>query len=273
VAAIAGAAHALRRRRAFAGVGIGAAGMVDHEGVIAYAPNVPAFVDAPLARLVGDALGHPVVVDNDANVAALAELTHGAARGRREVLLVTLGTGVGGGIVSGGRILRGAHGFAAELGHFQVDPSGPRCACGEVGHWEALASGTALGHLGRAWAAAGAAPGVLARVGGDVAAVTGADVGAEALAGDADALAILAAYARQVAIGLVGLANILDPEIIVVSGGLVVLGEVLLAPIRAEFAGRIEGAAHRPPIDVVEAELGEQAGVVGAAVLAREAAG
>jgi glucokinase len=198
----------------------------------------------------------------------VAELVHGAARGSTEVLLITLGTGVGGGVVTRGQVLRGAHGFGAEIGHFQVDPGGPLCACGQRGHWEALASGTALGALGREWAAAGAAPSVLSRA-GSVDAITGVMVGDVAQEGAVDALAVLEEYARRVAIGLVGLANIFDPERIVVSGGLVELGDVLLTPLRAAFDGHLEGAAHRPPVPIVAAELGGRAGVVGAAVLAR----
>ena len=211
----------------------------------------------------------PVIVDNDANVAALAELTHGAAQGMDSFLLVTLGTGVGGGIVSDGKVVRGAHGFAAEIGHFQVDPNGPRCACGEIGHWEAVASGTALGELGRQRAAAGDAPMLLARVNGDGSAISGEVVGDAAQAGESDALAIVREYARQVAIGLVGLANILDPAVILVSGGLVELGGVLLDPLRTWFDGHIEGARYRQPVEIVPAALGEDAGLVGAAVLAR----
>ncbi len=251
-------------------LGVGAAGMVDHEGTIHYSPNVPAFLHAPVQARLEDAVGLPTVVDNDANVAVVAELVHGAARGCTEVLLITLGTGVGGGVVTRGEVLRGAHGFGTEVGHFQVDPHGPRCACGQRGHWEALASGTALGALGREWAAAGAAPSVLAHVGGVLDDITGVLVGDVAQAGAEDAVAIVEEYARQVAIGLVGLVNIFDPERVVVSGGLVELGEVLLGPMRDAFDGRIEGAAHRPTVPIVPAELGGQAGVVGAAVLARE---
>jgi glucokinase len=250
-------------------VGIGAAGMIDFEGVIRYAPNVPAFRDAPVQRLVADALGMPVVLDNDANVAAVAELVHGVARGRTEVLCITLGTGVGGGIVTRGAVLRGAHGFGAEIGHFQVDPDGPMCACGEPGHWEALASGTALGVLGRTRAGEGRAPSVLARAGGVTDAVEGTHVGDAAQAGEPDAVAIVEEYARWVAVGLVGLVNILDPELVVVSGGVIELGDVLLVPLREWFAGHLEGAGHRPEVPIVPAALGEQAGLVGAGVLAR----
>jgi glucokinase len=250
-------------------LGLGAAGMVDHDGVIHYAPNIPAFVRAPVREQLAVATGRPVVVDNDANVAALAEFTHGAAQGIDDFLLVTLGTGVGGGIVIGGEVFRGAHGFGAEIGHFQVDPNGPMCACGERGHWEAIASGRALGRIGRERAASGAAPSVLARAGGDLDAVTGVTVGDAAQAGEADALAIVREYAENVAVGLVGLANILDPSVILISGGLVELGSTLLDPLREWFAGHIEGARYRNPVEIIAAALGEEAGVVGAAVLAR----
>jgi len=251
------------------GLGVGAAGMVDRDGAIHYSPNITAFRRAPLAALLADALAMEVHVDNDANVAALGELVHGAARGCSDVVLVTLGTGVGGGIIVNGAVLRGGHGFGAEVGHFQIDPDGPQCACGERGHWEAMASGTALGALGRAQAAAGDLPDVLARAGGVVDAIDGMLVGDAAQDGDPSALAVLRAYAHHVAIGLVGLVNVFDPELVVISGGLVELGDVLLDPIREAFAGRIEGAAFRPDVPIVAAALGGDAGLVGAAALAR----
>jgi glucokinase len=252
------------------GLGVGAAGLVDPEGVIHYAPNVPAFLAAPVRERLAATLAMPVVVDNDANAAVVGELAHGAAQGRHDVLLVTLGTGVGGGIVTNGKVLRGARGFGAEIGHFQVDPHGPVCACGGVGHWEALASGHALGRLGQTRAAAGVAPSVVAAAGGDPHAITGMHVGQAAERGEPDALALVAEYAGWVAVGLVGLVNILDPELVIVSGGLVELDDVLLGPLRAAYDGRIEGAPYRPPVPLVAAELGTHAGVVGAAVLARE---
>jgi glucokinase len=249
-------------------VGVGAAGLVDRDGDVQYAPNIPAF--RPLREALGTAIGLPVVVDNDANAAAWGEIVHGAARGALYALMVTLGSGIGGGIVARGRVIRGAHGFAAEVGHFQIDPNGPMCACGERGHWEAFASGHALGRMGREWAAAGRAPGALARAGGDPGAVTGVHVGDSAQAGEADGRALLDEYAELVAVGLAGLANILDPERIVISGGLVELGDTLLAPVRDAFGRRIEGTEYRPRIDIVPAVLGEQAGVIGAAARARD---
>jgi glucokinase len=256
-----------------AAVGVGAAGMIDGDGVVHYAPNRPMFVNVPLRTLIADVVRLPVVVDNDANVAAWGEACHGALRGHANGLCVTLGTGVGGGIIADGRLFRGAHGFAAEIGHWQLDPSGPKCACGETGHWEAFASGTALGRLGRAQAAAGLAPRVLARAGGDADAVSGVHVGDSAQAGEPDGTAILAEYTHLVALGLAGLSNILDPEIVVVSGGLVELGDALLGPLREAFAGHLEGSKHRPVVPIVAGELGDAAGVVGAAALARDIVG
>jgi glucokinase len=251
------------------GLGVGAAGMVDREGTVHYAPNIPKLIGVPLQADLRDRLGMPVVVDNDANVAALGELLYGAARGVQHALVITLGTGIGGGIIADGRVARGAHGFAAEVGHWQFDPHGPECACGEIGHWEALASGGALGALARARAAAGAAPNVLARAGGDLRAVTGVEVGESAAAGEADGRDIVERYARRVALGFAGLTNILDPEMIVVSGGLVELGDVLLKPLRDAFSAHLEGAPYRPEVPIVAAALGERAGVVGAAALVR----
>jgi len=219
-----------------------------------------------------DSVGPRVVVDNDASVAAIGEVTYGAARGVKHALLVTLGTGIGGGMLLDGRMYRGAHNFGAEFGHFTVDINGPMCACGERGHWEALASGTALGRMAREVVAAGGGPGIVAAAGGDGGAVTGMHVAEAAAKGDGDALSLLASYADNVALGLAGLANILDPERIVIAGGLVELGPLLFGPLDDAFRRHIEGASYRPTIEIVPAELGERAGAVGAGVLARQVA-
>ena len=252
-----------------ASIGVGIAGLIDHDGVLHYAPNLPQYLDVPLRAMLTERLDLKVVVDNDANAAAWGEVQHGAARGHDHALVFTLGTGVGGGIISDGRLLRGAHGFAGEVGHWQLDPDGPRCACGQVGHWEPFASGTGLGRAARHAAAAGSAPNVLARAGGDVDAVSAEDAADSATAGEPDGIALLDAYAHQVALGFAGLANVFDPEIIVVSGGLVSLGAVLLEPVRRAFAGHLEGAEQRPEVPIVAAALGDAAGLVGAAALAR----
>jgi glucokinase len=266
------AVASLRTRHDVAAVGIGAAGLVDRQGTIHYAPNVPGFLGTPVQDEIAHETGLPTIVDNDANAAAWGELAHGAARGVRDALVITLGTGIGGGIISDGRVLRGAHGFAAEVGHFTIDPHGPVCACGEVGHWEAMASGTALGRMASEAAAGGEAPSVLRAAGGDAGAVRGTHVTEAAGAGASDALELVDRYAALVALGFVGLANILDPALIVVSGGLVEAGDLLLGPVRRYFDGHVEGARYRPTPPVVAAALGGRAGTIGAAAMVREIA-
>jgi glucokinase len=249
-------------------VGVGAAGMIDLDGVIHYAPNVPGFRRVPVRAAVAEATGLPTIVDNDANVAAYGEIKVGVAQGLRDALVITLGTGIGGGVIVEGRVLRGANGFAAEIGHFQIDPDGPMCACGERGHWEAMASGNALGRMAREAAAAGRLPSILELAGGQIEVIDGHHVSDAARAGEPDALALVDQYSYNVAIGLVGLANIFDPALIAISGGLVRDGELFLGPMRAHFRGHIEGAAYRPAPEIVPAEMGERAGVIGAALLA-----
>jgi glucokinase len=253
-------------------VGVGAAGMIDLDGVIHYAPNVPGFRRVPVRAELAAATGLPTIVDNDANAAAYAEIKVGVARGVQDALVITLGTGIGGGVIVGGRVLRGAHGFAAEIGHFQIDPAGPMCACGEPGHWEAAASGNALGEMARDAAAAGDAPSVLDAAGGDVAAIVGHHVSAAARTGAADALALVDRYSANVAIGLVGLANIFDPAVIAIAGGLVNDGDLFLDPIRRHFLGHLEGATYRTTPEIVPTAAGEQSGVIGAALLALDCA-
>jgi glucokinase len=263
------AADLVAAEPAIAALGVGLPGLVDLEGFVHYAPNLPGFVGVPARERLAATCPVPVVVDNDANVAALGEVLHGAGRGRREVLVVTLGTGIGGGLIINGEVHRGGYGMAAEIGHFTVDPDGPLCACGVKGHWEAVASGSALGRRAREWAARGDAPNVLARAAGVVSAVTGHEVGQSAAAGEPDGLAIIAEHARAVAVGLGGLINILDPELVVISGGLIDLGDYLLGPLRAVLPEYVEAADRRPMAPVVPAALGEHAGAVGAAALAR----
>ena len=256
-----------------AAIGVGIAGLVDDKGVLRYGPNLPGVIDAPVRDALAERTGLPAFVDNDANVAGWGEVRFGAAAGARDALLATLGTGIGGAIVLDGKVLRGAHGFAAEIGHFTVDRDGPVCACGERGHWEAIASGSALGRMARELVASGSGAAILARAGGDANEVTAHHVGDAAAAGDADALALLSRYADNVALGLAGLSNILDPAIIVISGGLVELGDLLFAPLRVAFTTHIEAAEHRPAVPIVPATLGERAGAIGAAAIAADGLG
>jgi len=219
---------------------------------------------------VGPALDPPVVLGNDATFATWAEATIGAAAGAGDVLMATIGTGIGGGAVIGGRLVGGRHGFAGEFGHMVVDPSGPRCPCGHQGCWERYASGSGLGWMAREAAQAGVAHRVVELAGGDPEDVRGEHVTRAAAEGDAEAGAVMARFASWLALGLANLATIFDPEVIVLGGGMVESGDVLLSPTRAAFDGLLEGARHRPPIRMVAAALGERAGAIGAALHARD---
>jgi glucokinase len=249
------------------GVGVGVPGLVDRGGVLRFAPNLPGVVDLDIKGELERRLGVAVRVDNDATCAAWGERQLGAAQGYDDVILATLGTGIGGGIVAGGVLLRGANGFAGEIGHMVVDPDGPPCPCGQRGCWERYASGGGLGRLGQRAATEGRAAHVLALAGGDPALVRGEHVTVAAAEGDAEACAILAELGWWVALGLANLANAFDPDAFVLGGGLVEAGELLLGPVRKAFTELLTGAAHRPPVAIVPATLGEHAGAIGAASL------
>jgi glucokinase len=272
IEALAGVAEELRATTADVGevvaVGVGAPGLVDREGVLRAAPNLP-FVDRlPLRENLAARLHLPVRADNDATCAAWGERELGAARGKDDAVVITLGTGIGGGIIAGGRLNRGANGFAGEIGHMVVEPHGPPCPCGQRGCWERYASGSGLGRLAREAAHAGHAPGVLARAGGDPEGVRGEHVTRAAIEGDPGACAVFVRFAWWLALGLANLANIFDPEMFVIGGGLVEAGDVLFVPTREAFVGLVEAADRRPAIEIVPAALGEHAGALGAAALA-----
>ena len=249
------------------GVGVGVPGLVDRGGVLRFAPNLPGVVDLDIKAELERRLGGQVRVDNDATCAAWGERQVGAARGYDDVILVTLGTGIGGGIVAGGALLRGANGFAGEIGHMVVDPDGPDCPCGQRGCWERFASGGGLGRLAQQAAAEGRATQVLALAGGDPAMVRGEHVTAAAADGDPEAHAVLAELGWWVALGLVNLANAFDCQAFVLGGGLIEAGELLLGPVRTAFGQLLTGASHRPAVAIVPATLGEHAGAIGAACL------
>jgi len=193
--------HPPRSRR---GSGSEPRASVDRTGRGALRAEPAPLIRVPLREILTQSLGLPVVVDNDANVAAWGELCHGAARGIADGLVITLGTGVGGGIITDGRVMRGAHGFRRRGRPLAVRPARPDLRLREPGHWETAASGSALGQLARTRALTGDAPNVLARAGGDVSKVTGVHVGESAAAGEPDGRDLLAAYARQVALGFAG---------------------------------------------------------------------
>ncbi|HEV2370329.1 MAG TPA: ROK family protein [Acidimicrobiales bacterium] len=254
-------------------VGIGAPGLVDRSGSVRFAPNLPGINGAELRARAERALGpRPVVVDNDANCAGWGEARLGAAQHARHALMVTLGTGIGGGVVADGRLLRGADGFAGEIGHMVVDPSGPLCPCGRAGCWERYASGSGLGRLAREAAHGGVGARLIELAGGDPEAVRGEHVTAAAAEGDPGALAVIDRFAWWLGMGLANLANAFDPEIFVIGGGLIEAGDLLLEPTRRELGLLIEAGAVRPEVKVVAAALGERAGAIGAALLALEPA-
>ncbi len=254
-------------------IGVGAAGMVDAaDGVLRFAPNL-AWRELSIAVRMREALGLPCQIDNDANLAAYAEYRFGAGRGFRHMLLVAVGTGIGGGIISDGRLFRGANGFAAEIGHFVVEPGGPLCGCGNRGCWEQVAAGRAIDRLGRE-AAREHERSILGRLaGGDPDRVTGRMVTEAARQGDEPALRVLSEVGRRLGEGIAGLVNILDPQIVVVGGGAIHAGDLLLDSARAAFLDTVQAPEHRPRVPIVAGQLGNDAGAVGAAVLALEELG
>lgn len=255
-----------------AAVGVGVPGLVDRAGRLHMGPHLRRIHDLPLAELLAARTGLPTAVDNDANCHAVAEHSCGAAAGAEEALVVTLGTGIGAGIITGGRLLRGATGFAGEPGHMVVDPEGPPCPCGKRGCWERFASGTGLGRLARDAAHGGRLDAVVELAGGDPEAVRGEHVTAAARAGDAGAQDVLGRFAHWIALGVANLVNILDPSVVVIGGGLVDAADLLLPEVRARFADLVMAADQRPEVPILPAALGGTAGAIGAAVLAAEAA-
>jgi glucokinase len=248
-------------------VGVGAAGLVQLGGIVRFAPNL-AWRDLPLRQIVEDGVGLPTLVDNDATVAAWGEFVFGAGRGVSDMLMVTVGTGIGGGIVSGGRLVRGAHGFAGEIGHMIVDPSGPRCGCGAIGCWEQVASGRAVGRLGREAAAKHPDSLLATSAGGDAQRVTGQMVTEAAQQGDPAAVGVFEEVGRRLGEGIAGYVNALDPDVVVVGGGVIAAGDLLLEPARRAYRATVMGADHRPDVPIVAATLANDAGAVGAAELA-----
>ena len=253
-----------------AGVGVAAAGFVDAAGErVMFAPHLPWQGENVRERL-SKRWGVPVVLDNDANCAALAEWTYGAARGARSAIVVTIGTGIGGGILMAGQLVRGANGMAGEFGHMQVVPDGHPCECGGQGCWEQYSSGNALVRFARQ--RMGEQPSVLEEAsGGNPDRVTGPMVSEAAEAGDMVARQAFASVGDWLGIGVANLVAAFDPEVVVIGGGVSQAGDRLLEPARNALQRSLVGAAHRAVPPIVSALLGPDAGLVGAAELARRA--
>ena len=255
-------------------VGIGAAGFVDASGSsVRFSPHL-SWRDEPLQQAVSARVRLPVVVENDANAAAWAEWRFGAGRDESHLVCITLGTGIGGGLLIDGQLVRGRFGMAGEFGHMQVVPGGHRCECGNRGCWEQYASGNALVREGRELASAGSpmAHALMAAAGDDPKRLTGPLVTAAARDGDQAAVELLTDVGQWLGVGLAGLAAALDPGMFVIGGGVSDAGELVLAPARDAFRRTLTGRGYRPEARILQAELGPDAGLIGAADLARQVA-
>jgi glucokinase len=263
--------HALAARHEVVAVGIGAAGWIaDDRATVLFSPHL-AWRHEELHAALADRISQPLVVENDANAAAWAEYRFGAARGERVVVCVTLGTGIGGGLVVDGEVYRGAYGVACEYGHMTMVPDGRQCACGNRGCLEMYASGRALARDARELVAASPVAGarMLELAGGTLQGLDGPVVTAAAAEGDSAALSICTSMGRWLGLGLANIAAVLDPSVFVIGGGVSAAGELLVRTAREEFAHSLTGRGFRPLARVSIAALGADAGMVGAADIAR----
>jgi glucokinase len=254
------------------GIGIGAAGLVDVDrATVRFAPNID-WVNEPLAAAVGRQVDLPVVVENDANAAAWGEYRFGAGEDTDDLLFVTIGTGVGGGIIHRGMVFRGGFGAAAEIGHLRVVPDGRLCGCGQRGCFEQYGSGRALVRDAGERVDGGdprAEP--LLAIAGDAGAITGPMVTDLARQGDPMCVDLLRDVGRWVGEGIATLAAVLDPSVIAIGGGVADAGDLLLDPVRQAFEEHLPAREHRPIAELRLAALGNEAGIIGAADLARTA--
>jgi len=258
---------------AVVGMGVGVAGGVDRaRSTVYFAPNL-AWTQAPVRAVLEKSTGLPVVVENDGAAAAWAETRFGAGAGLHHVVMVTVGTGIGGGIVVDGRVMRGAHGVAAEIGHLNAVPDGRPCGCGRMGCWEQYASGNALVREARALAAERRLEaGTLLDLGdGTPEGVQGAHITEAAQLGDPVAIEAFAIVGTWLGRGLADLTAIVDPDAFVIGGGVSDAGDLLLASAQRTLTEKVFGGANRPMPGLLLAELGNDAGIVGAADLARQA--
>jgi len=248
------------------GIGVACPGPLDpRRGVVFATPNIPAWRDFPLADYLRQTFGVPVAIDNDANLAALGEWRYGAGRGHHHVLYLTISTGIGAGVIVADRLLHGARGLAAELGHITVVPDGPLCGCGQRGHLEALASGTAIARQAEEALARGE-PSILAT---QPRPLTAAQVAQAAQAHDALAQRIFTQAAEHLGRALAGFLHIFNPSIVILGGGVVQAGEILLRPLEATLRASVMTPAYLDGLTLTTAQLGDDAGLLGALALTR----
>ncbi len=251
-------------------VGIGLPGLVDTKNILRYGPNVPGIENLDIATMIADRFDLPCVVKNDATMAAIAEHQLGAAKGYNHAIIVNQGTGIGGAIISNGALLEGANGFAGEPGHMLIAPNDSFvCACGITGCWEAVASGAGLANIAKQHAKKGSATRILA-LAGDLESIRGEHVSLALAEGDAQAKSILDEFTLWVARGLGGLISLLDPQIIVLGGGLSAINQEFIPVLEAEINRWLMGSTHRPAVPVLAAAFGEQAGALGSAIAASQ---
>jgi glucokinase len=249
-------------------IGVGLAGFIGRDGIARSAPNAAGLIGVDVRAALTAHFGVPVAIDNDANcVAVAAKSMFGTPSS--SLLAITLGTGIGGGILLDGELYRGANGFAGEPGHMVINPAGPECPCGQRGCWERYASGSGLGWLGRTAAAAGQADVVLARA-GSIEGIDGEIVTELMQEGDSGASTIFAEYAGYVALGLANLILLFDPDVIVIGGGLAAVGTQLTALVQQDLVDRFPAASRDRNLQILSAPLGPEAGALGAALLAAE---
>jgi glucokinase len=254
-----------------AAVGIGAAGFVAADrATVVFAPHL-SWRHEPLQEALHKRIDLPIFVDNDANAAAWAEWKFGAAQGETHLMMITLGTGIGGGILIHGQVQRGRFGIAGEFGHMQVVPGGHRCECGNRGCWEQYASGNALVREARSLFSANSpiASDLLDRVEGVPGNLTGPLITQAARDGDPTACELLAEIGNWLGVGIANLAAAFDPGTFVIGGGMSAAGDLLLASARDTFKRQLTGRGYRPEARIVAAALGNDAGLIGAADLAR----
>lgn len=232
-------------------------------GIVYTCPNIPGWDNLPLAQILHDRFGVPVKLGNDANLAALGEWRYGAGRGHHNLIYLTISTGIGGGVIIDDRMLLGAHGIAAEMGHVTVIPDGPMCGCGQRGHLEAVGSGTAIGR----YVAEQLAQGVPSSL-SEIVNPTGRDISEAAEHGDPLAKAALGRAGTHVGHAIANFLHIFNPSMIILGGGVSRSGPFLLEPLRAGIAERIISPEYLHGLVITTAELGDDAGLLGAVALA-----
>jgi glucokinase len=272
VDAVVGLIERLSANHEVIGAGVAAAGFIDaDQSTIIYAPNI-SWRNEPFKAKLEAKLSIPVIIENDANAAGWAEYKYGAGRGYKHMIMLTIGTGVGGAVIADSRMLRGGFGIAGELGHIRVVPDGLLCGCGQNGCLESYASGSALLRAAKELAASGDPEGArLREIEAEAGKLTGLEVYQAILEGDTGALRILGDLGSWLGQAIGSLVAVLDPEVVVIGGGVSAAGDLLLNPIREAYLAHLPARGYRPELKITAAEFVNDAGVVGAADLVRVA--